>query len=80
MYIELYLIGYLNNGESILIALRDKENIWFTAVVDAFKYYNINKTLDIIKELNIQTLDLLCLTHTQRSLFRILGYIGLLRI
>lgn len=76
VYIELYLIGYLNNGESILIVLRDKENIWFTAVVDAFKYYNVNKTLDIIKELNIQTLDLLCLTHTHKDHY--LGFVDIL--
>ena len=84
IYMELYLIGYLNNGESILIIIRDKQNIWFTAVIDAFKYYNINKTLDIIKKQNIENLDLLCLTHPHKDhyfgFFDILDYFGYQKI
>ena len=60
-----YVIGYPQMGESQVILLKDiiSGNIYYSAVVDCYKLQDINKTIDILNENNIRSLNLLCWTH-----------------
>ncbi len=60
-----YVIGYPEMGESQIVILRDinSKNIYYSAVIDCYKLDNINKTIDILVENNINYLNLLCWTH-----------------
>ena len=45
--IEINVIGYKTQGESIVLFIRVDSNIVFSAVIDSYSYKNINKTMEI---------------------------------
>lgn len=57
-YLNLYIIGYENQGESIILSIGDK----FIGIVDCFKVGNLFETKRILKEYDIP-LDFICWTH-----------------
>ncbi|MBU3126228.1 hypothetical protein [Clostridium tagluense] len=57
-YLILYVIGYRNQGESIILSIGDK----FLGVIDCFKVRDKFETKRIIKELGIP-IDFICWTH-----------------
>jgi ribonuclease BN (tRNA processing enzyme) len=57
-YLTLYVIGYENQGESIVLSVGDK----FLGVIDCFKVGTLFETKRIIKEIGIP-LDFICWTH-----------------
>lgn len=63
LVVDIYLIGYKNEGESVVFLIKADSKIIFSAVIDCCKYQNINKTIDILEENNIKKLDYLCWSH-----------------
>lgn len=62
LYIELYLIGYKNIGESVIFIVYCDNKIVYSGVVDSYEQ-EINKTVDILNKKNIKKLDFICWTH-----------------
>ena len=65
---EVYVIGYSERGESILILFIDKgeENrIIYSIVIDSFKFKGVHKTIEIMDKYNLkkQKLDMLVWSH-----------------
>lgn len=63
LFIEIYLIGYNSEGESILFLVKTEEDIIFSGVIDCYEDNGINKTIYLIEKFNIKELDFLCWTH-----------------
>lgn len=61
--LDIYLIGYQNQGESIIFILKDGNSILYSGVIDSYEYDNKNITINKLKELGISKLDLLCWSH-----------------
>lgn len=62
--VNIYLIGYKHQGESIVIEINDdllKKPI--CGIIDCFKSNNLNKTLEILKEKNIDELRFVFWSH-----------------
>lgn len=57
-YLNVYIIGYENQGESIIVSVGDK----FIGVIDCFKVNNLFETKRILKEYKLP-LDFVCWTH-----------------
>lgn len=58
-------VGYQKQGESIVVLLKNRKNneIVFSCVIDSFQRNKINKTIEILKDHNVEGLDILCWTH-----------------
>ncbi|WP_440946942.1 hypothetical protein ACSAZL_01200 [Methanosarcina sp. T3] len=61
--LDVYIIGYRNQGESIILIIKSDENISFACIIDCFEYKRINKTMDILDSLKANHLDMVCWTH-----------------
>ena len=59
----IYVVGYKEEGESIIFIIKDAGISIFTMVIDSYQFENTNYTIEILKEHNIQNIDLLCWTH-----------------
>lgn len=70
IFLDIYLIGYPTEGESIVCCLRtDNENspFLFTCVIDCYRNEKFNYTVELLKKLKISNLDLLCWTHPDKD-------------
>jgi beta-lactamase superfamily II metal-dependent hydrolase len=65
LIVKIFVIGYSQRGESVIVAFLDKEsnNVLYTIVIDSFTYKGINKTLDLLNQYNISSIDMLCWSH-----------------
>lgn len=67
LYLEINMIGYKTMGESIILSLKSSDTtVLWTAIIDCYKYDNLNITYDTLKEMgygNDKKIDLLCITH-----------------
>ena len=63
LILEVYLIGYVNKGESIVFLLKADDHVSYAGVVDCYECYSTNKTIDILKKENVKKIDFLCWTH-----------------
>lgn len=66
--VSIYLIGYKNMGESIILEINDKS--WkrpICGIIDCFKLGNLNKTLDILINNNIEKLNFVFWTHPDKD-------------
>lgn len=61
--VEVYVIGYKAIGESIILFVKMDHVIIFSAVIDSYQYNRENRTIDILKENNIDKINYLCWTH-----------------
>lgn len=61
--IETYIIGYRNEGESILFFVRADGGISFSGLVDCFRLDDVDKVNDILEENGVEKLDFICWTH-----------------
>jgi len=61
--ITIYLIGYSSQGESILFYIQTDKRIFFSGVIDCYAENNSNITINLCKEIGINTLDLLLWSH-----------------
>ena len=61
--IFIYVIGYKEQGESIVFIIKDVDIPVFTMVIDSYQSSVTNYTIEILKENDINNVDLLCWTH-----------------
>ncbi len=65
--ISLFVIGYKNIGESIIIIFRDISNagekVIMSMVIDCYETVNLNLAREVLKKYNVQKLDFVCWTH-----------------
>ncbi len=65
--VKIYVIGYKNQGESIVILFLDnttnKNTVKYSIVIDCFEYKKKNLTDEILREYSVETLSMLCWTH-----------------
>jgi beta-lactamase superfamily II metal-dependent hydrolase len=57
------LIGYSNQGESIVFLLKADGHVAYAGVVDCYECNSINKTIDILNTEGVEKIDFLCWTH-----------------
>lgn len=67
LIITLYVIGYKNIGESIVVLFRDvngnDENVIMSMVIDSYEKEGINIVRRILDKHNVSKLDFVCWTH-----------------
>ena len=66
-YVDIYLIGYKPIGESILFIIYVDDKRSYVGVIDSYELNEINRTIEILKKLNIERLDFLCWTHPDKD-------------
>jgi beta-lactamase superfamily II metal-dependent hydrolase len=67
--IFVYLIGYPDKGESVVLIIKDKSSnhVLHSCVIDCYKNGTQLKTRDVLNSHNIKHLDVLCWTHTDED-------------
>lgn len=63
LILEVYLIGYASQGESIVFLLKADGHVSYAGVVDCYECYSINKTIEILTSEGVEKIDFLCWTH-----------------
>ena len=63
LIIETYTIGYTNQGESIVLLVKDGNEVKYSILIDCFQYSNENKAIDILIKNKIKYIDLLIITQ-----------------
>lgn len=63
LVIEINVIGYKTEGESSVVFIKYDSGIAFSIVVDCFCYQNKNKTIEILRNNNVKSIDYLCWSH-----------------
>lgn len=63
LIVETFLIGYRNEGESIVFIIYVDDDAFYTGVIDCYEYNSLNKTAEILSENGIEELDFICWTH-----------------
>jgi beta-lactamase superfamily II metal-dependent hydrolase len=61
--LDVYIIGYKTQGESIILIVKSDGIINFTCIIDCYEYLEINKTHEILESLDISFVDMICWTH-----------------
>ncbi|MGL5752239.1 MAG: hypothetical protein ACRCXT_17020 [Paraclostridium sp.] len=67
LYIDIYLVGYKKEGESIIFVIYADDKINYVGVVDSYEVEDSNCTIDILNSLKIKRIDLLCWTHPDKD-------------
>lgn len=67
LYIDIYLVGYKQEGESIIFIIYANDTINYVGVIDSYEINGFNKTLEILNELKIKIINLLCWTHPHKD-------------
>lgn len=66
-HIEIYLIGYSSQGESIVVFFKECDEIFYSIVIDGYKqkYHDkwVNRTVDLWKKEHAPKASILCWTH-----------------
>lgn len=67
LIVSLYVIGYKNIGESIILLLRDKteegERVVMSMVIDSYETKELKLVCEVLKKHNVQSLNFVCWTH-----------------
>lgn len=65
--VKIFVIGYKNQGESIIILFIDAGEegcpVKYSVVIDCFKYNKRNITDEILRHYSVSTVSMLCWTH-----------------
>lgn len=65
--VKIFVIGYKNQGESIIILFIDAGEegcpVKYSIVIDCFKYNKRNITDEILRRYSVDTISMLCWTH-----------------
>lgn len=67
LLLDIFVIGYPDQGESQVIILRDNSHIYFSCVIDCYRHNAVNKTIEILKFIGIKHLDMFIWTHTDED-------------
>lgn len=63
LILEVYLIGYASQGESIVFFLKADDHVSYSGVIDCYEYQSVNKTIELLKAEGVDKIDFLCWTH-----------------
>ncbi len=68
IFVSIYTVGYSEQGESLVIILKEclQNEAWkilHTTVIDCYESKSSNKTIEILDQNSISTIDLLCWSH-----------------
>lgn len=63
LLVETFIIGYKNEGESIVFFIRADGGIYFSGLVDCYEVEKLNKVRGILEENGVKELDFICWTH-----------------
>jgi beta-lactamase superfamily II metal-dependent hydrolase len=68
LLLEVYTIGYPEQGESQVILIKEKSSgiVYFSCVIDCFSN-QVNKTIDILKDSEVKALNYFIWTHTDED-------------
>lgn len=65
--VSIFVIGYRNIGESIIVLFRDKsddeDKVVLSIVIDSYEKEQLNLTRDILKRYSVERVDFICWTH-----------------
>ncbi|NMH67931.1 hypothetical protein HF072_03925 [Bacillus sp. RO3] len=61
--LEVYVVGYENAGESIIISIKNK----FVGVIDCYKTDRFFQTVEILNSLEVTHFDFICWSHTDED-------------
>lgn len=68
VHLRIFVVGYSDQGESILTFFMDKhENVFYTMVVDCYAKGDMNKTLELLEKFHVKHIDLLCWSHPDKD-------------
>ncbi len=63
LFLNIYLIGYASQGESVVFTVEDSTTIIYSGVVDCYKRKDDNFTKRLLEFLEVKNVDLICWTH-----------------
>ena len=67
LIVSLYVVGYKNIGESIVVLFRDKtadgEKVIMSMVIDSYETKELKLVHEVLKKHNVKNLDFVCWTH-----------------
>ena len=67
LIVSLFVVGYKNIGESIIVLFRDKNNdeekVIMSMVIDSYETKQLKLVQTVLKKYNVQKLDFVCWTH-----------------
>lgn len=61
--VQVYLIGYQTEGESILFLVKEKDTVVFSALIDSYELDGLNKSMEILTQAGVTNLDFICWSH-----------------
>lgn len=73
--VQVYLIGYQTQGESILFLIKEKDIVVFSALIDSYELDGVNKSIEILKSAGVTNLDFICWSHPDED-----HTVGMLRV
>ena len=66
--LRIFVIGYSDQGESIVTLFMDEhEHVFYTMVVDCYAKGDVNKTKELLDKFHVVHIDLLCWSHPDRD-------------
>lgn len=67
LILEVNIIGYKNEGESIVFFIKADDKVVYSGIVDCYEYEKLNKSIEILEENNVRELDFVCWTHPHKD-------------
>ena len=66
--LRIFVIGYSDQGESIVTLFMDEhEHVFYTMVVDCYAKGDMNKTKELLDRFHVEHIDLLCWSHPDKD-------------
>lgn len=66
--LRIFVIGYSDQGESIVTLFMDNhEHVFYTMVVDCYAKGDVNKTKELLDKFHVEHIDLLCWSHPDKD-------------
>lgn len=61
--VKIYIIGYKDKGESIIVLVKDLERVVFSSIIDGYKTDELNIAKSILDGEKVEKIDVCCWTH-----------------
>lgn len=65
--LKIYIVGYKDEGESILVLIRDLERTVFASIIDGYKTNDLNIVKEILEQEKVEKIDVCCWTHPHKD-------------
>lgn len=78
--IDIYTIGYVPEGESIVFIIHSSSEILYIGVIDSYEKDNHNYTKELLETLKIKSINMLCWSHPDsdhsKGFDKLLGFLN----